>query len=101
MTHKIAGPMYKLSNYLRSIAGGSAPTQITFRDGDNFHELAQDVNSVFDSLADSHEEDYAYLTEVSSYISNLSLVVPEDKKLVLQEINARLKDIQTRLRPED
>lgn len=101
MTHKIAGPMYKLSNYLRSIAGGSAPTQITFRDGDNFHELAQDVNSVFDSLADAHEEDYAYLTEVSSYISNLSLVVPEDKKLVLQEINARLKDIQTRLRPED
>lgn len=101
MTHKIAGPMYKLSNYLRSIAGGAPPTQITFRDGDNFHEVAQDVNAVFDALSDSRDEDLAYLTEVSSYISNLAHVVPEDKKSVLQEINARLKDIQTRLKSED
>lgn len=101
MTHKIAGPIFKLSNYLRSIAAGAAPTQITFRDGDNFHEIAQDVNAVFDAMADSREEDLAYLTEVTSYINNLALVVPEDKKSVLQEINARLLDIQTRFRPEE
>jgi len=101
MTHKVAGPMFKLSNYLRSIAGGAPPTQISFRDGDNFHDIAADVNAVFDSLADSREEDFAYLTEVTSYINNLALVVPDDKKTVLQEIVSRLKDIQTRLRPED
>lgn len=101
MTHKIAGPIYKLSNYLRGIAAGEAPTQITFRGGDNFHELAQDVNNAFDSIADACDEDYAYLTEVTTYINNLALVVPEDKRTVLNEISARLKDIQTRLRPEE
>ncbi len=101
LTHKIAGPMYKLTNYLRGISQGAAPSAITFRDGDNFAEVAEEVNSAFDRLADDHEEDYAYLTEETSYINNLALVVPEDKRPVLQEINARLQDIQKRLHSED
>ena len=35
------------------------------------------------------------LEEVSSYISNLSLVIPEDKKPVLHEILARLSEIRS------
>jgi hypothetical protein len=101
MTHKIAGPLYKLSNYLRGIANGAVPTAITFRDGDHFHDLAVDVNNVFDAIADAREEDYAYLTEVMGYLNNLALVVPEDKKPLLQEINARLKEIQGRLNPPE
>lgn len=96
LTHKIAGPMFKLTNYLRGIAQGESPTQISFRDGDNFFEVAEEVNNAFDRLADKHEDDLAYLTEVTSYINNLALVVPEDKKPVIQEINARLSEIQKR-----
>ncbi len=101
MTHKIAGPIYKLSNYLRNIAAGSAPTIITFRDGDHFQDLAMDVNAVFDVMAEQREEDYAYLTEVVSYLNNLSLAVPEDKRPLLEEIKARLKDIQGRMHPTE
>ncbi len=100
LSHKIAGPMYKLSTYLRNIAQGAAPSHLSFRGGDNFQELADDVNSAFDALADSQEENYAYLTEVMSYLNNLALVIPEDKKPVLKEINDRLKDIQGRLRQD-
>ena len=96
LTHKIAGPMFKLTNYLRGIAQGEPPTSISFRDGDNFFEVADEVNNAFDRLADKHEDDLAYLTEVTSYINNLSLVVPEDKKPVIQEINARLSEMQKR-----
>jgi nitrogen fixation/metabolism regulation signal transduction histidine kinase len=101
MTHKIAGPIYKLSNYLRTIAAGTPPTIITFRDGDHFQDLARDVNAVFDVMAEQREEDFAYLTEVRSYLNNLSLVVPEDKRPLLEEVNARLKDIQGRMQPLD
>ena len=101
LTHKIAGPMYKLTNYLRNIAQGTAPSIITFRDGDNFPEVAEEVNNAFDRIADNREDDYAYLTEITTYVNNLALVVPEDKRPVLNEINARLKDIQKRLRPDE
>ena len=101
LTHKIAGPMYKLTNYLRKIAHGEPPSIITFRDGDNFAEVAEEVNNAFDRLADNRDDDYAYLTEITSYVNNLALVVPEDKRPVLNEINARLKDIQKRLRPDE
>lgn len=101
LTHKIAGPMFKLTNYLRNISQGTPPSNITFRDGDNFPEVAEEVNSALDRIADEHEEDYAYLTEVTSYMNNLSLVVPEDKKPLIQEITARLQDIQKRLHPNE
>lgn len=101
LTHKIAGPMFKLTNYLRGIAQGTPPSMISFRNGDNFPEVAEEVNSAFDRLADDRDEDFAYLTEVTSYMNNLSLVVPEDKKPLIAEITARLQDIQKRLRPDE
>jgi methyl-accepting chemotaxis protein len=100
LTHKVAGPMFKLTNYLRRIAQGESPSSISFRDGDSFHEVAEEVNNAFDSVADQHEDDYSYLTEVTSYINNLALVVPEDKRPVIKEINARLSEIQKRLHPD-
>ena len=101
LTHKIAGPMYKLTNYLRGITDGGSPSFVTFRDGDHFPEVAQEVNNAFDRIADNRDEDYAYITEITSYVNNLSLVVPDDKRPILNEINARLKDIQKRMRPDE
>ena len=37
-----------------------------------------------------------YISEVTSYINNLSLVVPDDKRVVLNEISSRLSLIQER-----
>jgi sensor histidine kinase YesM len=96
MSHKIAGPMYKLMNFLRDIRNGGEIRPIFFRDGDNFHEVADEVNLLMDHLMSQREEDFAYLEEVSTYINNLALVVPEDKKPVLQEILSRLATIQNR-----
>ncbi len=100
LTHKVAGPMYKLTTYLKNIRNGATPTKLFFRSGDNFQEVAEEVNELIDYLVDNHERDYAYLEEVISYINNLSLVVPEDKKPVITEINSKLRDIQKRLKSE-
>lgn len=96
LTHKIAGPMYKLSNHLKEIRGGKEITPLSFRKGDYFHEVAQELNETLMELDGKRKEDFQYLSEVASYITNLSLVVPEDKKPVLKEIQSKLAEIQSR-----
>ncbi|MCO4753428.1 MAG: hypothetical protein KC478_03050 [Bacteriovoracaceae bacterium] len=96
LSHKIAGPMYKLSKHLESIRNGGEARDLFFRNGDYFHDVAEDVNATVDYFVNQRQEDFAYLDEVSSYIANLALVVPEDKKPVLGEIQSNLAKIQSR-----
>lgn len=96
ISHKIAGPLYKLQNYLRNIREGGEITNLFFREGDNFPEIAEEINSVMEYFVQQRQDDFENLEEVSSYIANLSLVVPEDKKPVLNEILSKLAEIQAR-----
>jgi sensor histidine kinase YesM len=96
LSHKIAGPLYKLQNYLRDIREGGEIRNLFFRDGDNFHEIAEEVNLVMEHFVQQRQDDFKNLEDVSSYIANLSLVVPEDKKPVMNEILSKLAEIQSR-----
>lgn len=99
-SHKIAGPMFKLQKFLRGKRDGIDGGKLFFRKGDYFQEVADDFNDAFDELEDRHHQDLIYLNEVNSYISNLGMVVPEDKRAVLAEITQRLNQIQNRLEEE-
>lgn len=96
LSHKTAGPMYKLSQYLERVRQGKEKNPLYFRNGDNFQEIATDINETIGYFKDQHNEDFEYLSEVSAYIQNISLVVPEDKKPVLLEIQSKLLEIQSR-----
>jgi sensor histidine kinase YesM len=96
ITHKIAGPMYKLKHHLSDIRHGEPITGIQFRNGDYFQEIAEEVSLFLESIAYNQEMDFQYIEEVSSYIDNLTSVVPDDKKPVLSEISRRLIDIKNR-----
>lgn len=95
-THKIAGPLYKLKNHLASIREGNEITPLTFRNGDYFHDVAEEVTLFLETVANNQESDFQYVDEISLYIENLSSVVPDDKKPVLNEISRRLLEIKTR-----
>lgn len=95
-SHKISGPIYNLQNHLKLIRTGKNPGKLIFRQEDHFQELAHEVNDTFETLEDNYKNDLVYLSEVTSYIDNLSLVVPDDKKVVLNEISARLSKMQER-----
>ena len=43
-----------------------------------------------------HLHDFKQLEDIKIYLNNLSMVVPEDKKLVLTEINNKLQEILQR-----
>lgn len=95
-THKVAGPLYKLKNHLASIREGNEITPLTFRNGDYFHDVAEEVTLFLETIAANQENDFQYVDEISLYIENLSTVVPDDKKPVLNEISRRLLDIKSR-----
>ena len=96
LTHRVAGPLYKLESYLKKFTEGEPIEHLKFRKGDHFHEIAEEYNKAMGSLQTRYRNDFSYLSEVSSYVNNLSSVVPEDKKAVLEEIVSKLKDIETR-----
>ncbi len=95
-SHKIAGPLYKLQKHLRAIREGITPGRLYFRKGDYFQDVADDLNETIEHIEDGYKNDLVYLSEVNSYINNLSLVVPDDKRVVLNEITSRLSEIQER-----
>ena len=49
-SHKIAGPLYKLKEYLRLIEEGESREKLSFRKGDHFQELAESYNSAVDAI---------------------------------------------------
>lgn len=95
-SHKIAGPVYKLMKFFSGARQGHLSDKLYFRKGDYFHELAADYNDTMDTILEKQRADFVYISEVAAYISNLALVVPEDKKIVLKEIGQKLNEIQGR-----
>ncbi len=95
-THKIAGPLYKLKNHLAGIREGNPITPLTFRNGDYFHDVAEEVSLFLETVSTNQENDFQYVDEISLYIENLSTVVPDDKKPVLNEISRRLIELKSR-----
>jgi hypothetical protein len=96
VSHKIAGPMYKLKTYLSSVRKSDQFSPVFFRNGDYFLDVADEVNETLSHISSKRNEDFAYLDEINSYIANLSLVVPDDKKPVLHKIQKKLLEIQNR-----
>lgn len=96
MTHKIAGPMHKLKLHLEAIREGAMITPLSFRNGDHFHDVAEEVTLFLETVTQNQETDFQYLDEVSQYIDNLTPIVPDDKKPILSEISRRLLDIKSR-----
>jgi len=95
-SHKVAGPIYKLSKFLKDVKDGQNPGKLFFRNGDYFQEVAEDYNGAFKYIFENHKKDLMYISEVSSYLKNIEMVVPDDKKAVLNEIDKKLSEIQNR-----
>lgn len=96
VSHKVAGPIYKIRKFLQSVKNSNPLGLLYFRDGDYFPELAEDYNDAMEHIQENYKKDFVYLSEVNAYINNLSHVVPDDKKVVLNEISKKLNEIQNR-----
>lgn len=96
ISHKIAGPIYKLKKHLALLRDGQPHGKLFFRKGDYFHDLADETNATFDMIEERQKKDLVFLNEVNEYIKNLKMIVPENKQSVLEEISKRLTEMQDR-----
>jgi len=49
--HRVGGPLFRIKSVLKSMADGDLPKQkISFREGDYFRELADELNRLIDRL---------------------------------------------------
>jgi energy-coupling factor transporter transmembrane protein EcfT len=96
LTHKVAGPLFKLKSHIYSIRSGAPISPVVFRTGDYFQDVAEELNLFLESVSTHYEDDFGYLEEVADYINNLNNVVPDDKKPILNEISRKLLDIKVR-----
>ncbi len=94
LSHKVAGPMYKLKLFMRNIRETGEIKTLAFRKHDYFKEVADEFNQTIDFLVNKTEEEHKYLTEIADYIENIALVVPEDKKPVLEEMRSKIQAMQ-------
>ena len=95
-SHKVAGPLYKLNLYLRKIANNERVDRVKFRKGDYFPELADSFNDAVKTLHNIRSHDFEELKKIKEYLTNLSMVLPDDKKIVVNEINVKIDEILSR-----
>jgi len=50
ISHRIAGPIYKIKSVIDEMARGSIPSRIFLRKNDEFKELAESVNNLIEYL---------------------------------------------------
>ena len=79
--------------YLKKIANNEPVDRIRFRKGDYFPELAENFNHAMDTLYDLRQHDFGELKKIKDYLNNLSMVLPDDKKSIIAEINKKIEDI--------
>lgn len=51
LSHRFAGPIYRLRKTIQDVAAGQAPRRLKFRDFDFWQGLADDYNKMIDRLA--------------------------------------------------
>jgi nitrogen fixation/metabolism regulation signal transduction histidine kinase len=57
ISHRFAGPIFSLRRTMREVADGQPPRKLKFREGDFWHELAEDYNAMIGRLAPNADDE--------------------------------------------
>jgi methyl-accepting chemotaxis protein len=98
-SHKLAGPVLKMSRVLDQAAGGDFRERVHFRRGDHLEELAGSLNRLLDGLAEEQARARAEADEIERQIQRLrerpSAAVDDLQEL--RERIARLAGVEVEL----
>ncbi|OGR04582.1 MAG: hypothetical protein A2284_06125 [Deltaproteobacteria bacterium RIFOXYA12_FULL_61_11] len=69
LTHRIAGPLFRVELFLKAVVMGEAMHVRSFRKGDEFKYLAELMNSVSDFLHNTSTSELAKLTQMRTMLT--------------------------------
>jgi|LakMenEpi03Aug12_release.lakeMendotaPanAssembly.Ray.scaffolds.fasta_scaffold00132_20 hypothetical protein len=67
LSHRFAGPIYRLKSHLSKVCSGTEKGKLWFREGDYWWELVEPVNTVITRMVTAEEK----MVELSSKVSQL------------------------------
>ncbi|HOW59299.1 MAG TPA: hypothetical protein PLO78_06200 [Candidatus Omnitrophota bacterium] len=85
--HRAAGPVFRFRQTLLKINRGELPSEITLREGDFFHEVAQDINVIIKRLKLTHEK----MTELKTKLNDAHHLATSD------ELRRKIENMQAML----
>lgn len=94
LTHRLAGPLFRIEQTARELIRGNLALHIRFRKGDELHELAGLLNEVLDSLKQAFleiRESEVHMREVLSWIMDEMRKQPSVNREVLNRLEIALK----------
>lgn len=71
ISHKIAGPLYRLKQYIIAVRNGKYTKEIKFRKTDQLHDLADDFNLMVMSLDIRKQIDLLYIERLEEIIKKI------------------------------
>ena len=71
LSHRIAGPIYRMEKFLTGVSQGDLTTHLTLRPKDELKPLAEGINTVVDSLRSSVAVEKKILDNLRTELSNL------------------------------
>jgi nitrogen fixation/metabolism regulation signal transduction histidine kinase len=87
VTHKVAGPLYKMKRQIRALERGSLQVPTPLRKGDELKEFFDAFNDMVRALRARQQRDVERLDDV---LSGLESAAPGDKVRLLRELRADL-----------
>lgn len=96
LSHKIAGPVYRLERYLTDMAAGKLTSHITLRKGDEFTGVADKINDLTDSLRVTLSSQRTSLDKIMSELEAVKKMA--DSRASIQDIDANIDKINNEIR---
>lgn len=89
ISHRIAGPLYKLSLFFEGVKQGKFSAILRFRKNDHFQDLAADYNAMMQTVSDKMTKNSATISFAISQLERATGVAnPEAKKELDQALTA-------------
>jgi len=77
LSHKIAGPIFRMEEFLKGMATGDLTNRITLRKGDELISLADGINSLVESLKVSFQRQKTQMDKVLVELNSLKELADE------------------------
>lgn len=84
ITHKVAGPMYKLEQTFKAVKDGGPLKRVYFRNGDNFQEIAHGYNDLVEVVQARIDSSYSDLTEILANLKKIEESNPDLKETIIK-----------------
>lgn len=99
ISHKIAGPLYRVKEQIKKIIAGNYKAKIKFRKGDLLHDIANLFNEMIDNLDKIKTSDLSYIDEIEKNLEKLHKSIEKtkespDKKDISQQLNNTLSILE-------